>query len=302
MLEDFEDFDSSRLEELAESLLAGVTSEFEDDASKSSHRTTKTEGKSKSMLGPMVGSKTENMESGQNTNGSISMRTTNRPTVDSIKKEILDGLPTTDDDLYVSAAPIAPTNQMQFMQSMPSMHFDHTQFNHSEQMFDIDYNSNTNNTATINLSNIDKSMIFRQSSGNKTADINNNNNNDTLYETTFDSEGNTITVILPDEDISNFEEVIEEIGEEEDEFMSHVSALSPIPSAGYKSPDSLNGSEDAAIVSDHDSAYDSAINSPPGKLSSDWSTTSSVNYIDDDYQCGDYWSQDSFSVLFPSLA
>lgn len=298
MLEDFEDFDASRLEELAESLLAGVTSEFEDDATKSSHRTTKIEGKPKPMLRSMVGPETENLESGKNTNGSIKMLNNYSTIVDTIKKEIID-CSTSDDDMYVSTAPIAPSNQMQLMQT----NFDHTQFNHSEQMFEMD-NSNSsssncsNNTSTnITATNTDKSMTFRSCSGKK--------DKRTLYETTYNDDRNIITVILPDEDICNFEEVIEEVSVngDDDECMSHLSALSPIPSACYASPNSLNSSDDLAVVSDHDSAYDSGISSPPGKLSSAWSTTSSVNYLDDDYPCGgDYWSQDSFSVLFPSLA
>lgn len=149
-------------------------------------------------------------------------------------------------------------------------------------------------------------MILRHSASDNSTDT------DTLYETkTFDDDdGNVITVILPDEDISNFEEVIEEINQndEEDDCMSHVSVLSPIPSnANYDaSPSgySLNSGDDPATISDHDSAYDSVVNSPPGKMSSSWSTTSSssVNCIDDDYRYYDYWPHDSFSVLFPSLA
>jgi len=302
MLEDFEDFDASRLEELAESLLAGVTSEFEDDVTKGGHRTTQIEGKPKSMFRPMVGSKAENLESSKNTNGSVRMPNNNNAqhstVVNTIKKEISDCGLSTDDDVYVSNAPNAPTNQMQFMQ----MNFDHTKFSHSGQMFNIDNNNknngNRNITATKSTRNTDKSMIFCQNASDNTTD------NHILYETTYDDDGNIITVILPDEDISNFEEVIEEISNhgEEDEYMSHVSALSPIPSACYASPgSSLNGShsDDPATASDHDSAYDSVINSPPGKLPSSWSSPTSM---DDDYQCGDYWSQDSFSVLFPSLA
>lgn len=297
LLEDFEDFDASRLEELAESLLDGVTSEFEDDATKSSHRTTKIEGKPKPMLRSMVGPETENLESRQNTNGSIKIQNNYSTIVNTIKKEI--DCSTSDDDMYVSTAPIAPSNQMQLMQT----NFDHTKFNHSEQMFEMDNSnsssSNCSNNASTNITatNTDKSMTFRSCCGKK--------DNRTLYETTYNDDRNIITVILPDEDISNFEEVIEEVSVngDDDECMSHVSALSPIPSAYYASPKSLNSSDDLAVVSDHDSAYDSGISSPPGKLSSAWSTTSSVNYLDDDYQCGgDYWSQDSFSVLFPSLA
>lgn len=194
--------------------------------------------------------------------------------------------------------------QMQFQQTQ-HQHQPHNQtpFNHNhEQMFDIDIDvdnqhnhTNTNTITTKHSCNTDKSMILRHS-------VSDTTDNDLLYETTYDDDGHMITVILPDEDISNFEEVIEDTTtthqtEDDDEYMSHVSALSPIPSVINASPEySLHSTDD------HDSAYDSSINSPPGKLPSAWSPTSSVNYIDDDYQCYDYWPQDSFSVLFPSLA
>lgn len=297
-----EDFDASRLEELAESLLADVTTEFEDDATKGSHRATQIEGKPKSMLRSMVGTKTEKLEPSKDTNGSLKTPT-HQPTIDTIKQEIIDCLPC-DEDLYgTTDAPIAPANQMQMQMQME---FDHAPFSHREQIFDIAINNDTNTittakataTATNHTRNTDKSMILRHNTRSDKSD------NDLLYETTYDDDGNLITVILPDDDISNFEEVIEDTTnqEEEDEYMSHVSALSPIPSANYASPGYSVHSDDPATASDHDSAYDSAINSPPGKISSAWSTTSSVNCMDDDYQYYDHWPQDSFSVLFPSLA
>ncbi|XP_055317265.1 LOW QUALITY PROTEIN: uncharacterized protein LOC129576342 [Sitodiplosis mosellana] len=300
-----EDFDASRLEELAESLLADVTTEFEDDAKEGGHRIAQIEGKSKPMFRPMVGTQTKDLESSENTYGSLNTPTHQPSMMRTIKQETVDCMPS-DDDLYVSTAPIAPAHHMQSMQ----MHFEHTPFDHSEQLFDDNNNSNNSNDKNTTITNAnhicstDKSMILCQSASDNSTDT------DTLYETTTfnDDEGNVITVILPDEDISNFEEVIEEMNQndEEDDCMSHLSALSPIPSnANYDaSPGgySLNSGDDAAAVSDHDSAYDSVVNSPPGKISSAWSTTSSVNCIDDDYRYYDYWPQDSFSVLFPSLA
>lgn len=298
-----EDFDASRLEELAESLLADVTTEFEDDATKSGHRTTQTQGKSKSMLGSMVGTKTKQLESSKDINGSL--RTpTHQPTIDNIKQEIIDCLPCDDDMMHGTAdAPNTPANQSQQIQNQ----FDHAPFNHNEQMFDVvKHNNNniskivaTNATTTNHISNIDKSMILRNHTKSDGTD------KKVIYETTYDDDGNLIAVILSDEDISNFEEVIEDTTnqEEEDECMSHASALSPIPSANYASPGySVLSADDPATASDHDSAYDSAINSPPGKISSAWSTTSSVNCMDDDDQYYDYWAQDSLSMLFPSLA
>lgn len=304
MLEDidpnrFEElFDGSRLEELAESLLADVSTEFEADATKGGHRIAQAEGKPKSMFRSMVGSQTEELESGEDTNGSINTPT-HQPTINAIKQEIIDCLPPDDELTYASTALNAPANQMQI---------DSTHFNHSEQMFDIDNNKNNNNDSSIDtratisqhICSTNKSMIFRQNG----SDIRTSTlitDIEPLYETTYDEDGNIIT-ILPDEDISNFEEVIEEIqpNDEDDEYMAHVSVLSPISAGNYASPGgySLNSADEAATVSDHDSAYDSSINSPPGKLSSGWSPASS-----DDYRYYDYWPQDSFSVeLFPSLA
>lgn len=294
-----EDFDASRLEELAESLLADVSTEFENDATKSGNRIAQIEGQSKSVFRPVVGTQTENLESSENTNGSLNTPK-HQPMSRTIKQEIIDCIPS-DDELYVSTtAPIAPAIHMQSMQ----LPFDHTPFNHSSNEHIFDNNNNTtnknnNNTITTNtnhICNTNKSMILCQSASDNSTDA------DTLYETTFDDEGHLITVILPDEDISNFEEVIEEMNhnDEEDDNMSHVSTLSANFDAspgGY----SLTSGEDPT-ASDHDSAYDSVVNSPPGKMSSAWSTTSSINCIDDDYRYYDYWPQDSFSVLFPSLA
>ncbi|XP_031622318.1 LOW QUALITY PROTEIN: uncharacterized protein LOC116340162 [Contarinia nasturtii] len=306
---DIEDFDASGLEELAESLFADVSTEFENDVTKGGHRIAQIEGEPKSMFRSMVGTQTENMESSEDTHGSLNTPIHKPSMVRTIKQEIIDSMTSDDDQLYVPTAPIAPENQLQ---SIQHMHFDHTQFNHSEEMFDnINHNSSNNtNTTTTTTSHTndttDKSMILYQNDNNVTI----TDEYDTLYETTtYDDEGNQITIILPDEDISNFEEVIEEVpqneDEDDDEIMSHVSVLSPIPSINYASPGgySHNSSiDDPTAGSDHDSAYDSVINSPPAtKLSSSWS-------IDDDYvyfnnsNNNNYWPQDSFSELFPTLA
>lgn len=374
-----EDFDASRLEELAESLLADVTTELEDDATKGGYRIAQIESAAKPMLRSMVGTKAEKLESSQNTHGSIECANTRTTTsvatkvssatendiatndqlchpeaiainTRTIKQEIVDCLPM-DEDLYICPddAPTAPTTTKQ-------MQFDDAPFSnsicnntHNVQLFSIENIIDTSNTIstkaietdhtnTAASTDLNKSMILRRN--NKSAfsapststlttttlalsdthvttisDPNTTSTDDEfLYEATYDDEGNLITVILPDEDISHFEEVIEEqpasnataAREDDDEYISpdSVSALSPITSINYASPVySLRSVDDptGGSASDHDSAYDSIINSPPGKLSSSWSTTSSMA-IDDDYQCYDYWPQDSFSVLFPSLA
>lgn len=385
---DLEDFDATRLEELAESLLADVTTELEqreleDDATKGGYRTAQIESKSKPMLRSMVGTKAKKLESSQNTNGSIKTAAANNnlittatmtPTTtttipstpaarqltpddeilchpeaiainaETIKQEIVDCLPMDEDleDLYICPDD-APNNQIN------QMHYDEAPFsnssNHNHQLFHIENIIDTNTISTDAIepnhhqhhhtaasTDFNESMILRHNAATTaticdTADPKTNDNINTsteneefLYEATYDDEGNLITVILPDEDISHFEEVIEEqqtsaatatataatntIVHDDDEYISpdsNVSALSPITSINYASPGYNYGDDPTGSTSDHDSAYDSVINSPPGKLSSSWSTTSSM-VIDDDYQCYDYWPQDSFSVLFPSLA
>jgi len=169
------------------------------------------------------------------------------------------------------------------------------------QPYATQYSLNTTNiapTITKNFSNTDF-MVVRSTNTHQTT-----NNTDRPLYGTYDKENHLITVTLPDEDISNFEEVIEEIvcNDDEDEYLSQVSTLSPINQMNYPSPgyasDCSNGTNSNFLkspASDHDSAYDSIINSPPGQISSALSTTSSLACMDDDLHF-DCWP-DSFSVL-----
>lgn len=269
-----EDFDASRLEELAESLLADVTTDMEIDATGSSNPITQIESESKSMFGSMVGTKTERLEPCQDINGSLSTPT-RKPKL--IKQEIMGCM-------------------------LPEQTV-HDQQRHTSPVITPITIANTNGNNQNNnnsCSNNDNSELFQAK---PTKTTNNDEIDKTLYGT-YDEENNCITVVLPDEDISNFEEVIEEIvcNEEEDEYLSQVSALSPIPS-NYPSPgnSSYCGTSDDVIkspisISDRDSAYDSLLDSPHGR-----SLTSSVHYTEDDYHYSDIWP-DSFSELFPSLA
>lgn len=256
-----EDFDASRLEELAESLLADVTTDMEDDTTRGSNAFTKTESDSKRLFGSMVGTKTEDLEPCQDINGSLSTPT-KRPKY--IKEEPF--------DCVLSQEPILPPAHLSAEATMaPSSPLDSAQ----------------------KLTNKSMSLVKQ---------IDRNNIDETLYGT-YDEENNCITIVLPDEDISNFEEVIEEVhcNDEDDEYLSQVSILSPIPtnypSPGYSSYcGNSNDIKSPASSSDRDSAYDSLMGSPPGA-----SITSSHTDYEDEYHYSELWP-DSFSELFPSLA
>lgn len=305
MLADLEELaESSLLEELAESLLADVTTDFESDAAKGGNGNAEDASKSKSMFGSVVGTKAKNVEPCNDVNGSLSTPT-HQPK-QPIKQEIIDCM-LADDDLFFVAqtmptlsAPIASTSQQEEYQPQIS-----TTSNATKAITPATLNNGNNTAATtaiISDCNTDKSMVLQKQIA--LAETVCKDNDKTLYGT-YDEENNCITVILPEDDISNFEEVIEEIvcNDEDDEYLSQVSALSPIPtnypSPGYGSycTNSNDVKSPSSSTSDHDSAYDSVLHSPPGKS---WSTTSTANCLDDDFQY-DYWPE-SMSVLFPSLA
>lgn len=242
----------------------------------------------------MVGTKAEELEPCQDINGSLSTPTHRSKF---IKQEITDCmLPDTDDTHELSAlnlgaagaicasspiAPLAALNQSDVPQSTR---------NRTES-----FSMNDCENGTIAAITNSSSMAVSSKSSKK-SDI-----DETLYGT-YDEENNCITVVLPDDDISHFEEVIEETvcTDEDDEYLSQVSVLSPIPtncpSPGYSSYYCGNSDDMKSPVSDPDSAYDSVLDSPPGR-----SISSSLNYGDDDFQYTHVWP-DSFSELFPSLA
>lgn len=65
------DFDMSRLEELAESLLADVTTDMEEDSTESIQRITENESIAERMLEQLVGPTTKQLESSKNKNLNI---------------------------------------------------------------------------------------------------------------------------------------------------------------------------------------------------------------------------------------
>lgn len=65
------DFDMSRLEELAESLLADVTTDMEEDSTKSIQRITENESIAERMLEQLVGPTPKQLESSKNKNLSL---------------------------------------------------------------------------------------------------------------------------------------------------------------------------------------------------------------------------------------
>lgn len=68
------DFDMSRLEELAESLLADVTTDMEEDSPESIQRITEDESIAERMLEQLVGTTTKQLESSKNKNLNSSKR------------------------------------------------------------------------------------------------------------------------------------------------------------------------------------------------------------------------------------
>lgn len=259
-----EDFDPSHLEELAESLLADVTTEFEGNASRSSPSVAETESTTEPLLRPLVGTKTEELEPCQDINGGLSTPT--RRVTKPIKQE-LDSMPM--DDAYDSHLLTIPAT--------------------------ITTNAAAKPALTKKSNSLNKSISIAKTSNNACLDT------DKMLYGTYDEENNCITVMLPEEDISNYEEVIEEIvcNDEDDEYLSQIPALSPIPT-NYPSPGYSSYSGQSyhmkSPLSDRDSAYDSMLGSPLGR-----SAASSIHYSDDDFHYTDNWP-DSFSELFPSLA
>lgn len=73
-----EDFDASRLEELAESLLADVITNLADDSVADSPSNAKTDGSTERVSGPVVGTGTEILESTKNINDSLNTPTKKR--------------------------------------------------------------------------------------------------------------------------------------------------------------------------------------------------------------------------------
>lgn len=286
-----EDFDASRLEELAESLLADVSTDIEDDVARGGNAIAQAQGEPKSMFGSMVGTQAEELEPCKDINGSLSTPTHRSKF---IKQEIADCmLPDTDEfethelsalnvataaaaAVGTKTAPIAPLAALDQNRTM----------RHKTEPIAVDECDSDTATSTA---------VATSKSAN-TSGI-----DETLYGT-YDEENNCITVVLPDDDISHFEEVIEEVvcNDDDDEYLSQVSVLSPIPtncpSPGYSSYYCGNSNDMKSPVSDRDSAYDSVLDSPPGR-----SISSSMNYGDDDFHYTDVWP-DSFSELFPSLA
>lgn len=73
-----DEFDETRLEELAENLLADVIPDFTSDVTESCQRNAKIQSSTERLSGPMVGSETANMDSTENINNCLS-RTTDLP-------------------------------------------------------------------------------------------------------------------------------------------------------------------------------------------------------------------------------
>lgn len=288
----------------------------------------------------MVGSQTENLESGQNINGSLNMPIdTIRSKCPSIKMETIDCVlsPASPASPPSSAAQLAQINSVAGNYRAASllylgvMELPQLTSITTGRQFPLNSNSNSNTTPctvddylveqhesitscvndnadhtfTTQLNNSENSMqssaIVSQQS---TAATTSTTNFDDVIYSSYDDESETncnITMILHDEDISHFEEVIEEVGSDEED--DHMSILSPIPtnypSPGYGSCYMSNGDLKSPIstYTDRDSAYDSVTGSPPPAICSMYG----MNHIDEDHPYDELW-HDSFSELFPSLA
>lgn len=72
------DFDLSRLEELAESLLADVTTDMEEDSTESIQRITENESIAERMLEQLVGPTTKQLESSKNKNLNLNLNSSKR--------------------------------------------------------------------------------------------------------------------------------------------------------------------------------------------------------------------------------
>jgi len=91
-----EDFDASRLEELAESLLAGVITNLADDSSGDSPTNAKTSGPTKRMSRPVVGTRSEVVEPSKDIDDSL-----NTPTKQRVQIKIE---PKSDDDICMDVS------------------------------------------------------------------------------------------------------------------------------------------------------------------------------------------------------
>lgn len=114
---------------------------------------------------------------------------------------------------------------------------------------------------------------------------------DMLYGT-YDETNHCLTVVLPDDEISHFEEVIEEVDfDDEDEFTSAESLLSPIPSPEGSTFYAGIGNEPKSplSVSDRDSAYESISGFSPVR-------SMYMSFSDDELMYNDQLVE-----LFPSL-
>lgn len=257
-----DDFDGKHLEELAEALLAKF---LEGDAPGSGAASSEVESNTKPLFGSMVGTQAEKLEPCQDINGSLSTPT-RRPKP--IKEE-----PYSNCVLLSEQTSPMPPAQLTMDQMEPLAPVDSTIKNTTQNQYII--TSNPENPASNDhLSHED---------------------DETLYGT-YDEENNCITVVLSDEDISNFEEVIEETtcSDEDDEYIS-ISSPHAVKNSIYCFNHQENDAKSpVSTMTDRDSAYESFVGSSPDR------SFRSLNDLND-YFYSDGMCYDSFSELFPSL-
>lgn len=214
----FEDIDTSQLEEFAENLLADVITDLADDAIGSFKADAKNSGTAKRLSEPMVGTKTEDLESTENINDCLNTLTHKVRIKIEPKIEIT--------DTTTSATSMSTTND-----------------------------------------------------------------SETLYGT-YDESSYCVTIVLPNENIP-IGEAVEEIVSSEDELMSDVTLLSPIPNSYPPSP----GYSPLSIYSSNtESGYESTTS--PLSPSTDI-LPSDADICD--FQFGDEFFSSSFTELFPNL-
>lgn len=269
-----DDFDSSRLEELAESLLAqtlfaDVGATVASDAAAGGRRAAEGEGRTEPLSGPVVGPEAENLESGQDTHASI-IRSEQTP------------------PMYGTCP--AETTGLLYIKSEPA---------HAVNATNPAPNTNTNNN-TYTLTMKHSTGTAAHSAPTPARVLKRSTHFDAAHQVVVakrDCYGPTDMgepfLLAADDDIGDIVEVIEEVYSDDDELMG-----GEVDAMALQVPKAVGRLDGQSPASDHDSAYDSSINSPPPShlVNAPWL---SINY--DDYQCTSDWPE-TISELFPSLA
>lgn len=282
-----EEFDASRLEELAESLLADVITDLAEDNATGCSNDAQGTSTVQRQLGPMVGTQTKLMESASNTNGSVRSKLTTKTSKKTTDERRLGSSSTKPTTTQKNPTIIASTQKHRRIATKPE------------------------NTSTILESSTPCYVTIPPVVAQKTV-----TDSETLYGT-YDERTNCITIVLPDENIS-ISEAVEEISSDDEQQKGQNNHHQPMdfmdecvqvefPTISddhhYAAATDLNDCHSdgtKSIYGGGDSAASVSLASESGYESLGSPSSSVCNNDIDTMHFDDMWNS-SFSELFPSL-